>query len=246
MFARVTVHADDWAASERFYTTVLGVLGIAPTAHRAHDGMVVWDDFALVAAAAGEPPTRHLHVGFVAPSRGAVDAFWRAGVKGGYPDAGRPGEREYTEDYYGAFLLDPDGNSVEAVHHGDVRRGGHIDHLWIGVRDLDAADAFYRTIAPHTGLRATSGTHGRGFLGAWATFSLIDDGRPPTEHLHLAFPAPDRDTVDAFHAAALAAGYGDHGPPARHSQDGLGDYAASVLDPDGTHVESVFRDTATR
>jgi len=53
----------------------------------------------------------------------------------------------YRRGYYGAFLLDPDGNSVEAVHHDDTRRGGNIDHLWIGVRDLGAAEAFYKTIS---------------------------------------------------------------------------------------------------
>jgi catechol 2,3-dioxygenase-like lactoylglutathione lyase family enzyme len=59
-------------------------------------------------------------------------------------------------------------------------------------RALDAADAFYRTIAPHTGLREGGDKYGRPFRGAWATFSLIADGRPPTEQLHMAFPAPDR------------------------------------------------------
>jgi hypothetical protein len=55
--------------------------------------------------------------------------------------------------YYGAFLLDPDGNSAEAVVHDDTRRGGYVDHLWIGVRDLDKAAAFHTALARHTGLR---------------------------------------------------------------------------------------------
>ena len=77
------------------------------------------------------------------------------------------------------------------------------------------------------------------FLAAWATFSLIRDGRPHTEHLHIAFPAPDRTTVDRFHAAAMAAGYRDNGAPGERPQYGPGYYAAFVLDPDGTNVESV-------
>jgi catechol 2,3-dioxygenase-like lactoylglutathione lyase family enzyme len=141
--------------------------------------------------------------------------------------------------------LDPDGNSIEAVHHEDIRRGGHIDHLWLGVRDLDAADAFYRTIAPHTGLREGSDKHGRQFRGAWATFSLIADGRPPTEQLHMAFPAPDRETVDAFHVAALDAGYTDNGSPGERPRYAPGYYAAYVLDPDGTNIESASRDAQT-
>jgi hypothetical protein len=61
--------------------------------------------------------TRGLHVGFRAPSREAVDAFWQAGIDTGYRDVGAPGRRTvYGPDYYGGFLLDPDGNSAEAVH----------------------------------------------------------------------------------------------------------------------------------
>jgi catechol 2,3-dioxygenase-like lactoylglutathione lyase family enzyme len=190
------------------------------------------------------PPTRNLHVGFVAPTRGHVDEFWRAGTEAGYADDGPPGERpQYRPDYYGAFLRDPDGNSVEAVHHGNTRRGGHIDHLWIGVRELAAAEGFYARIARHTGLRpGHRWEHGVQFQGAWATFSLVDDGRPPTENLHLAFPAPDRETVEEFHAAAVAAGYESNGDPGERPQYHAGYYAAFVLDPDGTNVESVLHE----
>jgi hypothetical protein len=55
------------------------------------------------------PLTRGLHVGFCAPSREAVDAFWQAGIAAGYRDDGAPGPRPvYGPDYYGGFLLDPD------------------------------------------------------------------------------------------------------------------------------------------
>jgi catechol 2,3-dioxygenase-like lactoylglutathione lyase family enzyme len=239
MFAHVTIRADDRAASARFYRAVLGTLGIEATHDTAN--IIAWDDFAVLAADRERPPTRHLHVAFVAPTREGVDAFWRAGVDAGYEDAGRPGPRpEYTPDYYGAFLLDPDGNSAEAVHHGDTRRGGHIDHLWIGVDDLDAAQAFYKTIARHTGLRqGRRWDGGVQFRGAWATFSLVHDGRPATEHLHIAFPAPDRATVEDFHRAAMAAGYRDNGPAGERGKYHEGYFSAYVLDPDGTNVESV-------
>ena len=98
---------------------------------------------------------RGLHVGFRAPSREAVDAFWQAGVDAGYRDDGAPGPRTaYGPGYYGGFLLDPDGDGAEAVHteRGDpmarVRRP-----LWIRVRDPAASKRFYTTIAPHAGLR---------------------------------------------------------------------------------------------
>jgi catechol 2,3-dioxygenase-like lactoylglutathione lyase family enzyme len=219
---------------------VLGAIGIEPT--HDTDEIVAWDDFAIMAAQGGHPPTRHLHVGFVAPSRAYVDAFWESGVKAGYRDAGKPGERpQYRADYYGAFLLDPDGNSAEAVDHGDTRRGGSIDHLWIRVRSLPASEAFYRTIARYTGLREGGRWDGGvQFGGAWATFALIQDAQPVTEHLHLAFPAPDQQTVRDFHRAATAAGYASNGEPGERPQYEPGYYAAYVLDPDGTNVESVF------
>jgi catechol 2,3-dioxygenase-like lactoylglutathione lyase family enzyme len=242
MFAHVTIRAANREASERFYRTVLGALGIEPTHERAD--LVAWDDFAILQADAAHPPTRHLHTGFVAASRADVEAFWRAGVEAGFEDDGAPDERPlYGPDYYGAFLRDADGNSAEAVHHGDTRRGGNVDHLWIGVRDLDAAAAFYLAVARHTGLReGRRWESGRQFRGAWATFSLVADGRPPTEHLHIAFPAPDRETVDEFHAAATAAGYRSNGAPGERPRYGPGYYAAYVLDADDTNVESVLRE----
>jgi catechol 2,3-dioxygenase-like lactoylglutathione lyase family enzyme len=241
MFDHVAIRVADLTASERFYRTSLGAIGIEPSCTEAD--WIEWDDFGIAAAGPKDPPTRHLHLAFVAPSRDRVDEFWRAGKSAGYEDGGEPGERpQYTPGYYGAFLRDPDGNSAEAVHHADVRRGGNIDHLWIGVRDLEIAHAFYSTIARHAGLReGRRWDAGRQLRGAWATFSLVDDGRPPTEHLRIAFPAPDRRTVEDFHRAATAAGYRDNGSPGERSQR-PGDYAAYVLDPDGTDVGSIFRE----
>lgn len=245
MFDRVTIRVADLRASERFYRTVLGALGIEPD--RAGAEGIEWDDFVVVPADGARPPTRSLHLGFVAPSRERVDEFWRAGIEAGYEDDGSPGERrQYASNYYGAFLRDPDGNSAEAVHHPDVRRGGHIDHLWIGVRDLDAAVAFYATTMRCTGLReGRQWEAGRQFRGAWATLSLIADGRPVTEHLELSFPAPDRRAVEDFHVTATSAGYRDDGSPG-DGPSSLPAYVASVLDPDGTKVASVFREPARR
>jgi catechol 2,3-dioxygenase-like lactoylglutathione lyase family enzyme len=241
VFDQVTIRASDYTASERFYRDLLGSLGVE--ASRMAPARAEWDDFSIVAADANHPPTRNLHVAFVAPSREHVDAFWRAGVGAGYRDDGPPGERtQYRPDYYGAFLRDPDGSSAEAVHHGDTRRGGHIDHLWIRVRDLRAAEAFYAGLARHTGLReGRRWDDGRQFRGAWATFSLVHDGAPPTENLHMAFPAPDRRTVEEFHKAATAAGYHSTRAPTERSECNPG-YHTSVLDPDGTNVMSVFRE----
>jgi catechol 2,3-dioxygenase-like lactoylglutathione lyase family enzyme len=235
-FDHVTIRASDRPASERFYETVLRTLGI----ERGHSGRhyTEWDDFSLSQADGEKPATRRLHIAFVAPSRGHVDEFWRVGTQAGHRDDGEPGPRpRYRYDYYGSFLLDPDGNSVEAVHHGAMRGGG-IDHLWLRVADVAAAKRFYETVAPYAGLRLNSDTADRAqFVGDSGSFSLVRG--EPTEHLHLAFPAGENTTVDAFHRAATEAGYTDNGAPGERPVYHPGYYGAFVLDPDGNNVEVV-------
>lgn len=66
----------------------------------------------------GEPLAGHIHVAFLARSRAAVDAFYRAAIAAGGKDNGKPGLRpHYHADYYGAFVLDLDSNNIEAVCH---------------------------------------------------------------------------------------------------------------------------------
>jgi catechol 2,3-dioxygenase-like lactoylglutathione lyase family enzyme len=237
VFDHVTIRVTDRPASERFYDTVLAPLGVDET-YRT-DTFSEWQDFSLAGASRTYPPTRRLHVAFAAPSREHVDEFWRVGTEAGYADDGRPGPRpEYRSDYYGAFLLDPDGNSAEAVHHGALRRGGIVDHLWIRVADVAAAKGFYETIAPHAGLRLRHDTPERArFAGATGSFSLVPGA--PTEHLHMAFPADDDAAVERFHQAATDAGYRSNGQPGERPRYHPGYYAAYVLDPDGNNIEVV-------
>jgi catechol 2,3-dioxygenase-like lactoylglutathione lyase family enzyme len=237
VFDHVTIRASDREASERFYETVLGALGIEKT--HADEHYPEWDDFSLSAADEETPVTRRLHIGFVAPSRAEVEEFWRVGRDAGHPDDGAPGLRpQYRHDYYGAFLLDPDGNSAEAVHHGAMRRDGGIDHLWIRVADLDAAKRFYETVSAHCGFRLRDDTPERAqFTGASGSFSLVLG--QPTQHLHMAFPAGENASVDAFHEAATNAGYRDNGAPGERPVYHPGYYGAYVLDPDGNNVEVV-------
>ena len=233
----MTIRVGDRTASELFYDTVLAPLGIDRT-YRT-ETFSEWHDFSLAGADDGYPPTRRLHVGFVAPSREHVDDFWRAGTEAGYPDDGRPGPRpEYRSDYYGAFLTDPDGNSAEAVHHGALRSGGIVDHLWIRVAEVAAARRFYETIAPHAGLRVEQDApHGVFVTGGSGSFSLVSG--TPTENLHLAFPSEDDGDVQRFHQAATDAGFESMGPPGERPRYHPGYYAAYVLDPDGNNVELV-------
>ncbi len=236
MFDHVTIRASDRAASERFYDTVLGVIGIDQTHEGEH--FTEWNDYSLAEATAWQPVTRGLHVGFGASSRERVDEFWRVGTEAGYQSDGEPGPRpEYGDDYYGGFLLDPDGNSVEAVHFEDVRPG--VDHLWIRVRDVAASKRFYETIAPHARLGLGADKPERAsFTGEPGSFSVLS-GDHLTEHLHLAFPAADNEAVDDFHQAAVEAGYRDNGKPGERTTYHPGYYSAYVLDPDGHNIELV-------
>ena len=233
MFDHVTIRVSDRDASTRFYDTVLRTLGIERPG--ADDTYTEWDDFSLTE---GEPLTSGLHVAFVAPTRKHVDDFWRSGTEAGYRDDGAPGWRpQYREDYYGSFLLDPDGNSVEAVHHGAMRGVG-IDHLWIRVADVAAAKRFYEVVAPFAGFRLTDDTPERvRFAGGTGSFSLVDG--TPTRPFHLAFPADDNQTVDAFHRDVTAAGYRDNGGPGERPEYHERYYGAFVIDPDGHNVEIV-------
>ena len=237
MFDHVTIRVSDRATSERFYDTVLGAIGIARTATGQHYSE--WNDFSLAAADADNPVTRGLHIGFGAPSRELVDAFWRAGTESGFQSEGEPGPRPiYGDDYYGGFLLDPDGNSAEAVHFEGSLTGA-IDHLWIRVTDVQASKRFYETIAPHARIGLGTDTPERvGFNGEPGSFSVLS-GDHLTENLHMAFPASDNGAVDDFHRAALAAGFRDNGGPGERPEYHAGYYSAFVLDPDGNNVELV-------
>jgi catechol 2,3-dioxygenase-like lactoylglutathione lyase family enzyme len=237
VFDHVTIRASDRAASERFYNTVLPAVGLKEP--RRADPYPEWGDFSLAEASEQQPVTRRLHVAFFAPSRAEVDDFWRAGTEAGYRDDGAPGPRpQYGEDYYGAFLLDPDGNSEEAVHHGRAREPGCIDHLWIRVADVSASLRFYETIAPHAGLRLANVLPERvHFAGASSSFGLV--AGEPTEQLHMAFPADDDEAVRTFHRIATEAGYRDNGAPGERAVYHPGYYGAFVLDPDGNNVEVV-------
>ncbi|TJW44308.1 MAG: VOC family protein [Mesorhizobium sp.] len=113
----------DLAASRRFYEAVFNVLGI-PVGGEAED--YFWADELFFSSldsrtASGELTGRH-HLAFQARDRAMVDAFYKAGLEAGGKDNGAPGERPYHPGYYAAFLLDPDGNNIEAVFHGPAAR----------------------------------------------------------------------------------------------------------------------------
>ena len=119
IFDYVEVHASDYAESVSFYETVLAALGI-PNLGEHED----WTCFANLNVVDRRPPTENLHLCFYAREKAQVDAFHRAGVEAGFRSNGEPGYRDYAPGYYAAFLLDPDGNNIEALYR-DVGNIGH-------------------------------------------------------------------------------------------------------------------------
>ncbi|WP_101342270.1 VOC family protein [Cereibacter azotoformans] len=113
----------DLTASETFYTAVMSVLGIPVL--RPGDGYFIADELTVSAAdsptSSGELTGRH-HLAFQAKDRETVDAFYSAALAHGGRDNGAPGIRAYHPGYYAAFVLDPDGNNIEAVYQGDATR----------------------------------------------------------------------------------------------------------------------------
>jgi catechol 2,3-dioxygenase-like lactoylglutathione lyase family enzyme len=113
----------DLAAAQKFYSAIFDALGI-PMGGTGDD--FFWADELFVStrdseAAQGVLTGRH-HLAFQAQSRAVVDAFYRTALASGGKENGAPGERAYHPGYYAAFVLDPDGNNIEAVFHGDANR----------------------------------------------------------------------------------------------------------------------------
>jgi len=120
--------------------------------------------------------------------------------------------------------------------------GRLIDHVHLRVADLEASKRFYLAVISSLG-RSNSLVAGSGYFHIDELF--VDKADGPVSRVHLAFQAPDRATVAAFHRAALAAGGRDNGSPGERSYH-PGYYAAFALDPDGNNIEAVFHGEATR
>ena len=113
----------DLPASQTFYEAVFKALNI-PLGGKSDD--YFWADELFVStassqAAQGQLTGRH-HLAFQAQDEAMVQAFYKAALANGGADNGAPGERPYHPGYYGAFVLDPDGNNIEAVFHGEAQR----------------------------------------------------------------------------------------------------------------------------
>lgn len=120
-------------------------------------------------------------------------------------------------------------------------QGRLIDHVELVVRDLEASRRFYDAVLQAIGRSITfEGS------GLFAADELCVSQGEAISHVHMAFQAADRETVDRFHAAALAAGGRDNGGPGERRHYHPGYYAAFVLDPDGNNIEAVYHGPTVR
>ena len=113
----------DIAASKRFYKAVFDVLKI-PIGGEADDHL--WADELFISTRESEAAvgqlTGRVHLAFQGKDRQTVQRFYHAALAAGGRDFGAPGERKYHPGYYGAFVLDPDGNNIEVVFHGEAKK----------------------------------------------------------------------------------------------------------------------------
>ena len=233
MFDHLDIAVSDLEASRTFYELALG----APTAEAE---WLEWGDFGITPVDVTHPLTQRLHVGFGVESRDAVDTWWHRMVDAGYRSDGEPGSRpEYNETYYGAFTLDPDGNSVEAVHHNQSRTA-EIDHVWLRTTDLAKTRRLYEAIAPAVGISIGYEERGRvGFSDGDGSFTFVQADEP-SRHVHLAFGVSDLDAIADFHRRALEAGFIDNGPPGERPEYHPGYFGAFALDNESNNVEAVL------
>jgi catechol 2,3-dioxygenase-like lactoylglutathione lyase family enzyme len=124
MFNHVSVGTRDLERAARFYDAALGALGYRRTMSESFGCAwgLQWPEFWATLPTDGEAGAGNgTHIAFIAASREAVDAFHAAALEAGGSDDGAPGLRpDYTPDYYAAFVRDPDGNKIEAVHLPEV------------------------------------------------------------------------------------------------------------------------------
>lgn len=134
MLDHTGIVVTDLARARRFYDAVAKALGLGTTTNSEESFLFgrsaeepipyLWIGTLRPSywAEGSKPGINQMHVAFVATSKAMVDEFHRAAIAAGGTDHGQPGPREGAGDYYGAFVLDPDGNNIEACVRGEAAR----------------------------------------------------------------------------------------------------------------------------
>jgi hypothetical protein len=185
MFDHVSLRVSDLPFAVGALGAGLRALGIEQTADTP--SFTMWGNFVLMQDHDDRPPTRRVHVAFIAKAQADVDQFWQASVDAGLVDDGPAGPRpHYAEDYYAGFVKDAAGNGFEAVYRDGDRPRGNIDHVAIRASDLEASTSFYATAAAAAGLTLRGQTAERtGFSvsgpGVPASGVMLDNARYVTQ-----------------------------------------------------------------
>lgn len=265
MFSHITLGTNDLARAEVFYGAVGSTLGM-PLQSVDHDEgdlriarsdqrstpLIVCRPFDDQPASSGNG----FHIAFMAESQEMVDKFYATALAYGGSDEGQPGLRSiYAPDYYAAYVRDPDGNKLQAVHYIDGRKTGAtgdvISHITLGHAGFEQAYCFYENLLAQLGIvdipeEAYPSLAGFGIPGYRTPIIYLQppyDRHPPSfgNGTHVAFTAADRDAVDRFHEVALAHGGRSDGEPGLRPHYAASYYAAYVRDQVGTKLQAVCR-----
>ncbi len=264
MFTHFTLGTNDRPRAEAFYAAVMPPLGLKLVksvetffAYGSEESAPPW--LVINPPFDGLPATwsNGFHIALRASDEAAVRDFHRAALGAGGRDEGAPGLRpEYASDYYAAYVRDPDGNKLQAVHYRDRRMAGPcgdvVSHITLGSNNLVRSKAFYEGLLAVLGLERLPAeeTPGEdlafGIAGSQLPVVFLQkpfDGRPATwgNGAHVSFDAPSRDAVRAFYEAALSLGGSDEGQPGLRPRYHAAYYAAYVRDPDGNKLQAYCR-----
>lgn len=265
MFSHFTLGTDDLERAQSFYTSVLATLGQSLLETAPDEGYLMYGPpdrghphLFISRPFDGLPATwsNGFHIAYRVLDTAAVERFFEAALAHGGYDEGEPGMRpQYSADYYGAYVRDPDGNKLQAVCYTGGRRAGAtgdiVSHITLGLADLDRERSFYSAVLGALGIvelpeESDEESSGYGIVGYELPVVYVQptfDGRPATwgNGTHTAFAADSRDAVDRFHAAALAYGGTCDGPPGLRLNYSPNYYAAYVRDPVGNKLQAVCR-----
>ena len=227
MFSHFTLGSNDLARSARFYQGLMKTLGWSLLADARDQHYLMYGPeggrhphLFICTPFDGLPATwsNGYHIAFHAGSKETVDQFYHSAMDDGGLDEGEPRLRtHYAEDYYAAYIRDPDGNKLQAVCYINGRQcgptGDAVSHITIGHGELARDSAFYAACfgalgyeeIPEEGDFETAGFGVPGYALPVVYVQPTFDGRPTTwgNGTHTAFLAPSRISVDDFHRAAL-------------------------------------------
>ena len=207
----------------------------------------------------GQPASRGngFHIAWVAADKRAVETFHATALAKGGSDEGAPGYRpHYSDDYYAAYVRDPDGNKLQAVFYEQGRKAGPggsiLSHVTLPFDNLEAGLAFYEPVFATLGISRVPGCESPGedyaFSrgGAECPVAYVQrpfDGKAAARGngQHVSFFAETSAQVDRFFDIALALGAQDDGPPGNRPSYTQPYYAAYVRDPAGTKIQAVCK-----